>query len=154
VEVEAEDGDVHGERIAARSASFRLADGDLRLRGCSGEWDIRTDDGDVTLRDHASGTLGVHAADGDISVHLIAGERAAVEIEADDGDVELVVAPEVSAAFLLSSGDGRIRVEAKGIRNLEQDKNRVYGELGNAEGSIRASVEDGRLSLEVADGGA
>jgi hypothetical protein len=154
VEVEVADGDVHGENIAARSASFRLDDGDLRLRGCSGGWDVRTEDGDATLRDHASGTLGVRTADGDISVHLVAGERADVEIEAEDGDVELVVAPDVSTAFLLSSGDGRIRVGAEGVRNLEQDRSRVYGEIGSAEGSIRATVEDGRLSLEVAGGGA
>jgi hypothetical protein len=154
VEVTAEDGDVTGDRIAAHMARFELDDGDLRLRGCSGQWDVRTEDGDATLRDHASGSLSVRTSDGDIELELAEGDRADVEIEAEDGNVDLVVSPKVSAAFLLSGEDGRIRVKADGIRNLEKDHDRVYGEIGSAEGSVRVHVEDGRISLEVAGGGA
>ena len=153
VEVEAEDGDVTGERIAARTARFELDDGDLRLRGCSGAWDVRTEDGDATLRDHASGSLGVRTDDGDIRVQLAAGDRADVEIESEDGDVEVVISPEVSTAFLLSTDDGRINVDADGVRNLDHDGHRAYGEVGDAEGSVRVEVEDGRISLRVAEGG-
>jgi len=154
VEVTLEDGDVTGEAIQASSARVEIDDGDVRLRGCSGDWDVRTEDGDATLRDHVSGPLSIRTADGDVAVHLVAGGKADVRIEAEDGNVELVLDPKVSTAFLLSSEEGRIRVDADGVRNLEKDENRVYGEIGSAEGSLRVHVDDGRISLEVADGDA
>jgi hypothetical protein len=87
-------------------------------------------------------------------VEIVAGDPADVDIETEDGNVDVVVAPEVSAAFLLSADDGGIRVDASGIHNLEQSRGRVYGEIGDAQGELRVAGGDGRISLEVGDGGA
>lgn len=152
--VDCEDGNVTGERIAAPAANVTLEDGDLRLLGCSGEWDIQLEDGDATLRDQASGRISIRGEDGDVSVHLLPGDPAEVEIQVEDGSVELIVDARVSTAFLLSSQDGRVKVEEPGTKNLEQDGRRLYGEIGDAAGQIRAHTADGRVSLRVSRGGA
>lgn len=154
VDIDAEDGTITGERIAATDASVDLEDGDIHLRNCSGDWDVRIEDGATTMLDQAAGQLSLHGEDGDVTLELVPGGKADVKIEVADGDVEIGVDPGVSTAFLLSTDDGRVRVEADGVKNLQQDGDRVYGEVGSAEGAIRAHAEDGRVSLRVARAGA
>lgn len=133
-EVAVEDGDVAGERIAAGQATVSVQDGDLRLRGCSGTWDIRTEDGDAALRDRASGAISVRTTDGDVSLQLVAGDRPDVEIESEDGNVEITASPDVSAARKVSSarasgtGGSRWRCRAAAPEEAPPDRgNRFPG---------------------------
>ena len=65
---------------------------------------------------------------------------------ADDGGVSVDLAPGISAAFVIETNDGRIRVSNEG-RVLSRDNHRVTGEIGDARGRIRIETEDGDVAL-------
>ena len=52
-----------------------------------------------------------------------------------------------SSTFELETRDGRIRLMAEDVSNLQQNKRRTTGQLGSGEGTIYVRTDDGSVTL-------
>ncbi len=149
--VDLDDGDVKIRDCHSERARIETEDGDVDLDGCAGSFDVATDDGDLDLAGLTAGTVALSTADGSIDVEVVATEGMLdLDVQTDDGDVELTLGPGVGATFDLSSDDGDVEVGA-GAEGIERQRQRASGRFGDGSGKIRVATGEGRVRLRSSD---
>jgi len=143
--INAEDGDVELVDVTSDEAHVRLDDGSVSVMDCAGDWAIRVEDGDVDVRGHRAGPLDIRAEDGSVELRLEPGDRLLCEVEAEDGDVEVHLAAGIGAEVRVRTEDGRIRVPED--FELDEDRERASGRIGDGSGSLSVLSEDGSVTI-------
>ncbi len=147
LEVTIDDGNVEVSDCKCERAKIETDDGDVRIERCAGSFKVSTDDGDMELDEITAGELELSTADGKIEVEIAAADATfKIDAEADDGDVVLKLAADVSAAYEITTDDGTIEVEAPG-KGRERHSRRASGKLGDGGGEIRVTTNGGNVTL-------
>ncbi len=147
LDLSADDGDVRISDALLRGSRISLEDGDLEADRCEGSVRVRSDDGDVVLAGLRAGAVDVTTADGDIDLELLPSEGLDLSVRTDDGRVSVDLAEGVSATFSITTADGHIRLTLPGATELEEDRRRASGRVGDGRGRIRIRSGDGPVSL-------
>lgn len=144
--LDTEDGDVDIQDCSSAGAAVHTEDGDVAIERCQGDFEVRSSDGDVGLHMMRVGAVEIETEDGDVDLDLLEARNLDLTIITDDGTVVVQTAVDLSAELDLSTGDGRIRVELPAA-DLSESRHRVSGRLGQGEGRIRITTEDGGVTL-------
>lgn len=135
----------------ATIAEARTENGDVDVRGVSGDATLVSDNGDVTAR-NVDGFLTAETKNGDVDVRGVAGVDAArsingdvevdvaavrrdVRIETQNGDVEASLSPDVGAHVVLQSSVGDVSLSGP------------FDVSTNTESYVEAGREDGDTEL-------
>lgn len=140
------DGDVDLQDCSTEKASVRTEDGDVTIQRCAGSFEIRSSDGSVELAAMRVGRVEIESEDGDVGLDLLDARSLDVVITTEDGTVDVATAVDLSAELDVSTGDGRIDVDLPGAE-LSRSRRRVTGRLGEGEGRIRITTEDGNVKV-------
>ena len=147
LDVTADDGDVSVDGAVTASCAIRVEDGDVHISRSEGDFRIDTDDGEIRLRDTAARRLRIETGDGDIDLALLPVDGVDYSIDTDDGDVDLALPPGFSAVYTVDVDDGSIRISLPGETETNRRRHRVSGTLGDGNGQIRISGQDGRIRI-------
>ncbi|MDP6581230.1 MAG: DUF4097 family beta strand repeat-containing protein [Vicinamibacterales bacterium] len=123
-------------------------DGDLDLRDVGGSVDVRTDDGDLELNGVLS-AVRASTDDGDLNIRAEAGSslQRAWTINADDGDIWLMVADDLAADLTLRTDDGGIDVEPPISVMGRSSRSHLSGQLNGGGAELRVTSDDGHISI-------
>jgi hypothetical protein len=126
-------------RMSIGVATYRESEYRFRIKAPSYlELQLEGEDGDVTIGD-LRGSIRLRLEDGDVEMRNI--EAGRTEVTLEDGDQD------VSATFELETRDGRIRLMAADVANLQQERKRTTGQVGPGSGSIYVRTVDGSVTL-------
>lgn len=142
-----QDGHVRMAKATGPGGRIELSDGTLRMTHCTGDYEIAADDGDIHLIAHRGRKLHVTIVDGDADLELLPVDDLDVDVQANDGNVDLLLARGTSASFLFTTNDGSVRVSHPELSKFEESDRGAYGEIGDGKGKIRVRCEDGRVTL-------
>lgn len=166
VDVEGSPRTVH---VESMTGSVRLALGAtdvVRVRGGAGDVTVRgrvldlsasTVDGAVEARHLRTRRASLETVDGSVTFRGVLGRGGRLSAETHSGDVELVLPPEVDAAFDLATVEGEIDDRLDGGRGTPSTApgSRRSFEIGAGEAEIRARTFSGdirvRTSSETSD---
>lgn len=149
LDITIDDGDVSIDGLVAASCILRYEDGDVRISRATGDFRIDGDDGRLRLFDTAARRLRVETGDGDIELRLRQSTEIDYEIETDDGDVDIRLPAGVSATFSIDVDDGSIRLDLPEETDIRERRGRASGTLGDGNGRIRITAEDGRITVRA-----
>lgn len=159
------DGDIKATGIAG-NVSLRTSDGNIFLAQAEGRLTVATSDGDLTLRE-VKGTLEARASDGDIDANGVfdrltlsasdgnitarvqPGSRPSSdwEVHTSDGDIDLFLAPEMSAELWVRTGDGSITSDLPVTVQGKTGKHSLRGTLGGGGALFSIRTSDGDVKL-------
>lgn len=105
------------------------------------------DDGSATLSDVRSRRLDIHGEDGHAEVRLLPVTNPDLSISMDDGDIDLTVPGDLSAAFEIRTDDGSIRLNLGRAVDMTKGPHSVTGTLGDGKGQIQLETADGAIVL-------
>jgi DUF4097 and DUF4098 domain-containing protein YvlB len=147
IEVDCEDGDIEIFECEIERGRIRSEDGDIEIDRCQGSFELAVEDGDAHLRELTAQDLEIRSSDGTITLSLLPSDNLDLNVRVGDGDVVLDLDREISATFELETEDGRIKVSAADVGDLDQQRSRVTGRLGAGEGKIYVRTADGSVTL-------
>ncbi len=159
------DGDIRATGMAG-DVSLRTSDGNIFLAQAEGRLTVATSDGDLTLRE-VKGTLEARASDGDIdasgvfdrltlaasdgniTARVQPGSRPSSdwEVRTSDGDIDLFLAPEMSAELWVRTGDGSITSDLPVTVQGKAGKHSLRGTLGSGGALVTVRTSDGDIKL-------
>lgn len=145
--VETEDGDLEIYDCQSDHGKIRTEDGDVELHRCEGNFEIQAEDGDIRMSKLTADEVEIRVADGSIDLDLLPSDKLELILRAGDGDIDVALDENISAVFDLETRDGRIRVNAASVADLEKERGRVSGRVGAGTGSIHMSSVDGNITL-------
>lgn len=148
--LKADDGDADIRDCNVGHAKISVEDGKVTIRHCNGNFDIKTDDGNILAQDLSTKILEVEAADGYVEMELTKGEEMDIDITTDDGDVILDIEKGTSAAISVNTDGGRIKMNLPDMERYEKDEHRASGEISGGNGNIHVSTVDGNILLREA----
>ncbi len=126
---------------------FRLEDGDFMASGCEGRFTVEVDDGNVRFEELRTERLQVNTEDGDVNLSLLPASGSDVSVSTDDGNVDVEVVSGFSATFEIRTDDGRIRIDLANAERLQESENRVSGQIGDGAGQLQIRTSDGHVTL-------
>ena len=147
IEVDCEDGDIEIFECEIERGRIRSEDGDIEIDRCQGSFELAVEDGDAHLRELTAQDLEIRSSEGTITLSLLPSDNLDLNVRVGDGDVVLDLDREISATFELETEDGRIKVSAADVSDLDQKRSRVTGRLGAGEGKIYVRTADGSVTL-------
>ena len=147
IDIDCEDGDVEIFDCQTERGRIRAEDGDITVDRCQGSFEIAVSDGDAHLTEMTARNVDIRSGDGTIKLALLPSEDLDVKVRVGDGDVVVDLDKDISAAFELETRDGRIRLMAEDVSNLQQDNRRTTGQIGGGDGSIYVRTDDGSVTL-------
>jgi DUF4097 and DUF4098 domain-containing protein YvlB len=147
IDIDCEDGDVEISDCQTERGRIRTEDGDITVDRCQGSFEISVSDGDAYLTEMTVRDMDIRSGDGTIKLALLPAEDLDVKVRVGDGDVVVDLDQDISATFELETRDGRIRLMAEDVSNLQQNRRRTTGQLGSGEGAIYIRTDDGSLTL-------
>lgn len=123
------------------ACDLRTSDGNISLKGLTGNQKCRTSDGNLEITGIA-GALMASTSDGNINVQKVAGT---VEVKSSDGDIRL---ESIDGDAKASTSDGNVSaVRISGTTSLKtSDGNISFEDLS---GSLTASTSDGNVTGNV-----
>jgi len=126
----------------------RSEDGDVDLRQVNGSVEVNVDDGDLRL-DGVLTVLRAYSEDGDLELRAHAGSSMEDDwaIHADDGDMSLVLPDDFAADLSLSSDDGPIEVEPPVAVRGRVSRHRLSGQLNGGGHELRVRSDDGHITI-------
>jgi translation initiation factor IF-1 len=145
--VRCDDGTVRISDSNLTSANIEIADGNLEVKQSEGDFQIRMDDGNATLSDLRSRRLDIRGEDGQARVRLLPVTNPDFSLTMDDGDIDLSVPGDLSAAFEARADDGSISVKLGRAGDVTKEPHSVTGTLGDGTGRIRLETADGSIVL-------
>jgi hypothetical protein len=149
--VRGDDGDITVTDSSFSHALFALDDGDVRISDSEGDFDAALDDGDVTLNRVRAAVVDVRGDDGSVNLDLVGGEDYHVSVATDDGDVIIRLGGELSFKYLVTMDDGRVDVDLDGAKDTESSDHRMSGTVGDGDGMVRVSTNDGDVEIMRAE---
>jgi hypothetical protein len=149
--VRGDDGDITISDSSLSHAKFVLDDGDVRISDSEGDFDAAIDDGDVTLNRVVTSMVDVSGDDGVIDLDLTGDGDYHVSVSTDDGDVIIRLGGELSLKYLVTMDDGRVDVDLDGATDTESSDHRMSGTVGDGDGLVRVSTNDGDVEIMSTD---
>jgi hypothetical protein len=148
----------------ATSCDLRTSDGDIKIKGLTGDQKCRTSDGDVFVSD-ITGQLNCITSDGDVQAYNIAGN---INLETSDGDVKAENV-EGETEFITSDGDvslfnitGTIYARTSdgdisftgcsGSVDAQTSDGDIEGKLNKLKHKLSLLTSDGDINATIPDG--
>lgn len=145
--IRGQDGDIQIRDCVTSRGSIRTSDGDVTLERCEGSIEVEGSDGTLTLSQVRGEKLDIRTADGDVELDLLASEALDLTIRSGDGSVEVGLDPELSVAFTIQTHDGDVRLSGIEVADLQRDRRRTSGRIGDGQGTIQITTGDGDVVL-------
>jgi len=145
--IEAQAGDVHLSQIRAKKLQLTAEAGGVGVeKQCNiDDLSIRAEAGDVRLADLRARKVDVKAEAGTVRVQLMSNAED-IGIIAEAGDVAVDVPNDIGAAVELDADAGQIEVKLPISTSVNTD-NKVRGTVGNGRGRIKIRTEAGSIRL-------
>lgn len=144
--IETDDGEVTVRDSDLEDLRITVADADVSVDGSRGDLAITSDDGDVRVRDVRGGRVELETEDGEIRVSLAPGAAVALRAESDDGDIDVRLAEGLGATFDVAMDDGDVDIDVRGAE-VRRDRHRVAGTVGDRRADLEITTADGRVTL-------
>jgi len=125
--------------------SVRAGDGDVTARDVEGRIGIATGDGAVSISGLKGEEIELRSAGGDIEISRLGVARGRVAIDANDGSVDVGLAPEASLRYQIHSNGGDIEAPA-GAALAEKS---ASGCIGTGAASLSIRTGDGDVVLRT-----
>jgi len=127
----------------ASECNLRTSDGNVSLKGFSGDQRCNTSDGDVSVNE-VRGAVVASTSDGNISLSKVSGN---VEVKTSDGDIRI---DETKGDIRASTSDGNVVVsKAMGNTSMKtSDGDLTFRDLA---GSLNAHTSDGNVSGNIVE---
>lgn len=124
-------------------AETQSSDIHLHLLGGAGRLDLQTNTGDIELIGSLQSETSLSSASGDLQGDIEVASTAAVSLNTNSGDIDVILRPESQCKLDIVSlhGDVTSRLE---VDNLQTDEHSLKGCLGSGDGSlvIRSNTGD------------
>jgi DUF4097 and DUF4098 domain-containing protein YvlB len=149
IELQTSDGHIECVQAAGPKLFAKTSDGSIRLVNCmSQECEAQTSDGHITGEGIFSPKLNCHASDGSIDMRYAPQAQPVVfaDLTTDDGQIQMVCPPQVSATIDAHVGDGHISTELPITVEGKIGKD-LKGTIGKAEGRITLRAGDGSIRV-------
>jgi DUF4097 and DUF4098 domain-containing protein YvlB len=117
----------------------QTSDGDVEAGGIKGEIDLKTSDGDVTLRDAGGPSVYIKTSDGDVVVRALEGDD--IDLRTSDGDIKAVELKGEQVSMATSDGN----VDADGVKATSITAR-------TSDGDVLLVVSGSELSARSSDG--
>ena len=115
------------------------------MRGGNGFLYVRSDDGDIIIRDGNFSEVNATLDDGDFILETVLANDGEYTIRIDDGSLDFRVL-EGGGEFEIRHDDARI-ISSDSFRILEEDENETRLKLSNGSARIIMRVDDSRIRL-------
>lgn len=145
--IRGQDGEIVIRDCETTAGSIRTSDGDVTVEQCAGNLEVDGADGDLTLSQIQGEKLDIRTSDGDVELGLLASDALDLTIRSGDGSVAVGLDPGISVAFSIQTHDGDVRMSGLEVIDLEQDRRRTSGRIGDGQGSMKITTGDGDVIL-------
>ena len=145
--IRGEDGDIQIRDCKTNAGSIRTSDGDVTLERCEGNIEISGSDGRLTLSQIRGENLDIRTSDGPVELDLIASDALELTIRSGDGSVVVGLDPRLSVTFTIQTDDGAVRLSGIEVADLQKDRRRTSGRIGDGRGSMKITTGDGDVVL-------
>jgi hypothetical protein len=169
--VNVDEGDIYLDDIVSDRVIIEVDEGDLVLRGFedsdSGIWEIRTDEGDLTLDSGRIHELNLYSDEGeillthtdvyqmiletdegDISADFQPAQDGRYKVTTDEGNLSITLPAGCDLDVLARTMDGSIRCDFPIEIDREGDGSKAKGQLGSGGGEMRLYTDEGHLEIK------
>jgi DUF4097 and DUF4098 domain-containing protein YvlB len=118
------------------------------LRDLSGDVNVKTSGGDITL-ENARGRVEAHTSGGDVTAALARGNAKGGEIETSGGDIEIRLDPTVSLSLDASTSSGEVTSNLPFKVTGEISPSRLHATLGSGGETLRIHTNGGSVHISA-----
>jgi DUF4097 and DUF4098 domain-containing protein YvlB len=119
----------------------------VTLERCEGNIEVSGADGRLTLSQLRGEKLEIRTSDGQVELDLLASDALHLTIRSGDGRVTVGLDPRLSLIFSIQTDDGDVRLSGIEVADLQKDKRRTSGRIGDGRGSMKITTGDGDVVL-------
>ena len=119
----------------------------MTLERCEGNLEVSGADGRLILSQIRGEKLEIRTSDGQVELDLLASDALHLTIRSGDGRVTVGLDPRLSLIFGIQTDDGDVRLSGIEVADLQKDKRRTSGRIGDGRGSMKITTGDGDVVL-------